>query len=146
MTCCGSVYYEPQGIEKTEEYYLNVSRLTLLGVGLVALVGAFFTPTLVLTIVSYAVALTGAAFAMPMLLGLVWPRTSPQAAYYSSVGGFAGSGLWAVLTESGYPWAKAVHPIFPRASPLYYHHFCLDHGYGTSVARDDQTLLPSCQD
>lgn len=106
-------YHEPRGIKKSEEYYLKVSRLTLFGVGLVAMIGAFFTPTLVLTIVSYAVALTGASFAMPMLLGLVWPRTSPQAAYYSAVGGFAGSALWAILTELGLPWAKAVHPIFP---------------------------------
>ncbi|MGI6128504.1 MAG: sodium:solute symporter family protein [bacterium] len=106
-------YHEPNGIKKSDEYYLQVSRLTLLGVGVVALIGAFYTPTLVLTIVSYAVALTGAAFAMPMLLGLIWPRTSSEGAYYSSIGGFLGSAIWAVLTEMGFSWAKAVHPIFP---------------------------------
>ncbi|MBE3582235.1 MAG: hypothetical protein IMW96_11500 [Thermoanaerobacteraceae bacterium] len=106
-------YFEPRGIVKSEGYYLAISRLTLLAVGLVALAGAFKTPTLVLTIVSYAVALSGAAFAMPMLLGLVWRRTSSAAALASSVGGFLGSAFWAVATEMGYAWAKAMHPIIP---------------------------------
>jgi sodium/proline symporter len=106
-------YFEPRGIVKSEGYYLAISRLTLLAVGLVALAGAFKTPTLVLTIVSYAVALSGAAFAMPMLLGLIWRRTSPAAALASSVGGFLGSAFWAVATEMGYAWAKAMHPIIP---------------------------------
>lgn len=106
-------YFEPRGIVKSEGYYLMISRLTLLGVGLLALLGAFKTPTLVLTIVSYAVALSGAAFAMPMLLGLVWPRTSPAAALASSVGGFLGSAFWAVATEMGYAWARVMHPIIP---------------------------------
>jgi len=106
-------YYEPRGIVKSEAFYLLVSKLTLLAVGLVALIGAFFTPTLVLNIVSYAVALTGAAFAMPMLLGLVWRGTTPAAAYASSVGGFIATALWAVFTELKLPWARAVHPIFP---------------------------------
>lgn len=106
-------YHEPRGIHKSEKYYLRVSQITLFGVGIVAMVGAFFTPTLILTIVSYAVALTGASFAMPILLGLVWKRVSPKAAYVSSVAGFLITGVWSFLTEMGISWAKDVHPIFP---------------------------------
>jgi len=106
-------YYEPRGIEKSEAFYLRISRITLLGVGIIAMVGAFFTPTLILTIVSYAVALTGASFAMPILLGLSWKRVTPKAAYISSVAGFIVTGLWSFFTEMGLAWAKNVHPIFP---------------------------------
>jgi len=106
-------YFEPRGIEKSEKFYLKISKITLFSVGVAAMVAAFYTPTLILTIVSYAVALTGAAFAMPILLGLVWKRTSPMAALISSVGGFSLTALWAVFTEMGKVWAKTVHPIFP---------------------------------
>lgn len=106
-------YFEPRGIQKSEAYYVRISRLVLLAVGIVALLGALKTPTMVLTIVSYAVALSGAAFAMPMLLGLVWKRTTKAAALASSVGGFLGSAFWAVATEMHFTWAKAVHPIIP---------------------------------
>ena len=106
-------YFEPRGIQKSEEYYLRVSKITLLAVGVLAAVGAYYTPTLILTIVSYAVALTGATFAMPILLGLVWRRTSPKGAYVASVAGFVLSGVWAIFTEMGFAWAKNIHPIFP---------------------------------
>lgn len=106
-------YHEPKGIHKSEEYYLKVSQATVAVVGLVALIGAFYTPTLVLVLVSYAVALTGASFAMPMLLGLTWKRVSSSAAFASAVTGFLGSGFWAIATEMKLAWAKAMHPIIP---------------------------------
>ncbi len=106
-------YHEPRGIIKDEKYYLFVSRVILLIVGVIAMLAAFRTPTLVLTIVSYAVALSGAAFAMPMVLGLTWKRTSNSGAFISSVGGFLGSAFWAIATELGFKWAKAMHPIIP---------------------------------
>ncbi|HEY8426005.1 MAG TPA: hypothetical protein VIK73_08335 [Limnochordales bacterium] len=106
-------YFEPRGIERSDRYYLVVSRLTTFAVGIVALIGAFYTPTLVLTIVSYGVALTGAAFAVPMLLGMVWRRITPSAALWSSIGGFLVTAVWAAVTEAGATWAKAWHPIFP---------------------------------
>lgn len=106
-------YYEPRGVERSDRFYLLTSRVTTFAVGIVALIGAFYTPTLVLTIVSYAVALTGAAFAVPMLLGMTWRRITPSAALWSSVGGFVATAVWAGLVEAGAAWAKAWHPIFP---------------------------------
>ncbi len=106
-------YYEPRGIEKTEKFYLRVSRLTLVGVGVVATLVALNLPALILIITSYAVALTGASFAMPILLGLTWKRCTTAGAFSSAVAGFVCSGLWAVLHQSKVDWALSVHPIFP---------------------------------
>jgi len=106
-------YHEPRGITMSEDYYLKISRITVCAVGLIALIGAFNTPTLVLVLVSYAVALTGASFAMPMLLGLMWKRVSSSAAFASSIAGFLGSGFWALAAEMGYAWTKVMHPIIP---------------------------------
>lgn len=106
-------YHEPRGIKKSEEYYLRISQITVALVGVVALIGAFYTPTLVLILVSYAVAVTGASFAMPMLLGLSWKRVTSAAAFSSSVLGFIGSVIWSFASEMQYAWAQAVHPIIP---------------------------------
>ncbi len=106
-------YDEPRGIKRDEQYYVKLSRVVVALVGIVSLVGALRTPGMVLVIVSYAVALTGAAFAMPMVLGLNWQRTSAAGALASTVGGFLGAAIWALFTQMGYPWAKTIHPIIP---------------------------------
>ncbi len=45
-------YHEPRGITMSEGYYLKISRITLIVVGIISLIGAFKTPTLVLVLVS----------------------------------------------------------------------------------------------
>ena len=62
-------YHEPRGIAKNESYYLRVSRLTIIGIGIIALLLALETPALILAIVSYAVAMVGATFFFPLLFG-----------------------------------------------------------------------------
>lgn len=104
---------EPRGIVRTERYYLRISRLAVLVVGVVALVGAHWTPELVLNIVSYAVALVGVAFFFPMLFGLNSPRLSRRAATLSSVGGSLAGIFWTVLHLRHVPWAMDVHPVVP---------------------------------
>ena len=106
-------YHEPRGIVRDEAYYLRVSRLTIVVVGVVALVGALNTPALILAIVSFAVAMVGSTFFFPLLLGLSWRRVTPTAATASSVAGFSVTAVWTGLTLAGVPWATAIHPGVP---------------------------------
>ena len=106
-------YHEPRGIVRDEAHYLRISRATIVAVGVVALAAALNTPALILAIVSFAVAMVGATFFFPLLLGLASPRITPTAALASSVGGFGVTTCWIGLTLAEVPWATAVHPIVP---------------------------------
>jgi SSS family solute:Na+ symporter len=104
---------EPRRIVRSDAAYLRASRLTIAAVGVLSLAGAFVTPALILAIVSYAVAMVGAAFFWPLLLGLTFPRFTPAAALASSAGGFTTTVVWTGLTLAGVGWAAALHPIVP---------------------------------
>ncbi len=106
-------YYEPRGIVRDERFYLRISRIAIVVVGLVSLVGAYFTPELILNIVSYAVALVGVAFFFPMLLGLNSPYVSRRAATVSSVAGSLVGAAWTILHLKHVPWALDIHPVVP---------------------------------
>jgi Na+/proline symporter len=106
-------WHERIGVIRSERYYLTVSRITLVVVGIVAFVAAINTPQLVLALVSYSVALIGATFFFPLLFGLSSPRTTPAAAAASSVGGFVVTLVWMALTLANVAWATAVHPVVP---------------------------------
>jgi Na+/proline symporter len=106
-------WHERAGIIRSEAYYLLVSRVTLVIVGLVSFVAAINTPALILAIVSYSVAMIGATFFFPLLFGLSSPRTTPAAATASSVGGFLVTVIWMALTLAKVPWAAAIHPVVP---------------------------------
>jgi SSS family solute:Na+ symporter len=106
-------YYEPKGIVKDERFYLRISRITVVVVGLVAFLFATRTPALILNIVSYAVALVGVAFFFPMLFGLTMPRITRRAAVASSIGGTVVGLLWMLLHLQRVPWALDLHPAVP---------------------------------
>ena len=106
-------YFEPRGEVKSEAYYLRISRITIVIVGVVSLLGAMRTPELVLNIVSYAVALVGVAFFFPMVLGLNNPYITRGAAIASSVAGSSFGLVWTVLHLQRVPWALEVHPVVP---------------------------------
>jgi Na+/proline symporter len=106
-------YYEPRGERKDERYYLRISRITIVVVGVVSLLGAMRTPELVLNIVSYAVALVGVAFFFPMILGLNNPYITRSAAIASSVAGSVVGLFWTVLHLQRVPWALDLHPVVP---------------------------------
>lgn len=105
--------HERKGVVKDEKYYVKVSKITIAIVGIVAVIGAMYTPGLILVITSYAVALTGASFAFPLVLGLNWKRVSTSAVLVSMIGGFLGAGTWAVMNQMGVEITKGVHPIIP---------------------------------
>jgi Na+/pantothenate symporter len=106
-------WHERVGIVRSEAYYLLISRVTLVIVGVVSFVAAINTPALILAIVSYSVAMIGATFFFPLLFGLSSPRTTPAAATASSVGGFLITVVWTALTLAKVPWAASIHPIVP---------------------------------
>ena len=106
-------YHEPRGIVRDETCYLRISRVSIVVIGIVALGAALNTPALILALVSFAVALIGATFFFPLLLGLSSRRITPVAALASSVGGFVITALWVALTLADVSWATAVHPIVP---------------------------------
>jgi Na+/proline symporter len=113
-------YHEPRGIVKSERFYLRVSRVTIVLVGIVSFLLAIATPDLILNIVSYAVALVGVAFFFPMLFGMSSPYVSRRAATWSSVGGSIAGIIWTVphlayaaWTRQHAPWILDIHPVVP---------------------------------
>lgn len=103
-------FFEPRGIIKDEKFYLKASRWTIVAVGTIALLASFKTPALLLNIVSYAVALVGATFFAPLVVGLLSKRVSTVAAGAGSVTGFAVAAIHVVFALQGAKWATFVHP------------------------------------
>jgi Na+/proline symporter len=113
-------YYEPRGIVKNERFFLRVSRVTVVLVGMASFIFAIGTPDLILNIVSYAVALVGVAFFFPMLFGMNSPYLSRRAATWSSVAGSIVGMVWTVphlaypaWARAHAPWILDVHPVVP---------------------------------
>ena len=106
-------WHERAGIIRSEQYYLTISRITLLAVGGISFVIAINTPELILALVSYSVAMIGATFFFPLLFGLSSRRTTPAAAAASSVAGFLTTLVWTGFTIAKAPWATTVHPVVP---------------------------------
>lgn len=106
-------FHEPKGIVKDERYYLKVSRYAIVAVGAIAFVCAIPDLALILRIVSFAIAIVGAAFFFPLLVGLTSKRVSTAATLASSVGGVTVTVIWIVGTLSGAGWAQSLHPGIP---------------------------------
>jgi sodium/proline symporter len=113
-------YFEPRRIVKTERFYLRISRIAVVIVGITSFLCALRTPDLILNIVSYAVALVGVAFFFPMLFGLNSPYLSRRAATWSSVAGSVVGLAWTAphLLYAGWarqhaPWVLDIHPVVP---------------------------------
>jgi SSS family transporter len=105
--------HEPRGVVRDERYYLRISRMTIVAVGIIAFLGSLPDIALILQIVSYAVAIVGATFFFPLLVGLTSRRVSKQAAIASSMGGALMTAAWTWWTLAGANWVKGVHPGIP---------------------------------
>jgi len=103
-------YDEPNGIKREEKEYLRISRLSIVVVGAIAFVCAIPDLALILRIVSYAIAIVGAAFFFPLLVGMTSRRVSREAALASSIGGTLITCIWIVGALGGASWAGSVHP------------------------------------
>lgn len=101
---------EPKGIVREERDYLVISRLAIVAVGVIAFVCAIPDFALILQIVSFAIAIVGSAFFLPLLLGMTSKRISREAALASSIGGTLAACFWIAATLLGASWAGVVHP------------------------------------
>ena len=101
---------EPRGVVRKESEYLNISRLAIVLVGLIAFFCAIPDLALILRIVSYAIAIVGGAFFFPLLVGMTSRRVSREAALASSIGGTVATCIWIYGAMSQAPWASSVHP------------------------------------
>ena len=101
---------EPKGIVRDERDYLRISRLAIVAVGAIAFVCAIPDLALILRIVSYAIAIVGAAFFFPLLVGMTSRRVSREAALASSIGGTLATSVWIAGALANAAWASYVHP------------------------------------
>ena len=101
---------EPRGIRRDERTYLWISRLTIVVVGVIAFLLATREIALILQIVSFAVALVGAAFFFPLLVGMTSRRISREAALASSIGGVVVTCIWIYGSLTQAAWAGGLHP------------------------------------
>ena len=106
-------FHEPRGIKKDERYYLRVSRYAIVAVGVIAFLCAIPDVALILRIVSFAIAIVGAAFFFPLLVGLTSKKVSAPAVLASSVGGVVVTVIWITGTLAGAAWAQSLHPGIP---------------------------------
>ena len=101
---------EPKGIKRDETEYLRISRLSIVVVGAIAFICAIPDLALILRIVSYAIAIVGAAFFFPLLVGMTSRRVSREAALVSSIGGTLATCVWIIGALTNASWAGSVHP------------------------------------
>ncbi|MBT8079407.1 MAG: sodium:solute symporter family protein [Gammaproteobacteria bacterium] len=101
---------EPKGIQRDEREYLKISRLAIIVVGVIAFLCSIPDLALILRIVSYAIAIVGAAFFFPLLVGMTSRRVSREAALASSIGGTIATGIWIAGALRGAGWAQGFHP------------------------------------
>ncbi len=104
---------EPRGVKRDERRYVWISRATIVAVGALAFLLAIPDVALILRIVSFAVAIIGAAFFFPLMAGMAGKRVSAQAALASSVGGVLVTAAWIAGALSGQNWAQSLHPGIP---------------------------------
>ena len=108
---------EPKGIEREEREYLRISRIAIVAVGVIAFFCAIPDLALILRIVSFAIAIVGAAFFFPLLVGMTSRRVSREAALASSIGGTLVTCVWIFGALTNASWASVVHPgIVGRAT------------------------------
>jgi len=105
--------HEPRGIRHDESYYLRLSRISIVAIGAIAFVGAIPDVALLLRIVSFAVAILGACFFFPLVIGMNCRRISREAAIASSVSGVVVTVVWMTGTLCHAEWALTFHPGLP---------------------------------
>lgn len=106
-------FHEPRGIKKDETYYLRISRYTITAVGVVAFICSIPDLAMILRIVSFAIAIVGSAFFLPLLVGLTWKGLGSIPTLASSIAGAVVSSIWIAGTLAGQTWVGGLHPILP---------------------------------
>lgn len=104
-----------QGIFKkkaTDKQVMNVSRITLLAIALIAIVIALDEQSVIFQIVSFAWAGFGATFGPLMIFSLFWKRTTRSGAIAGMVGGAGMVFVWKLaISQLGGPFA--IYELLP---------------------------------
>lgn len=104
-----------QGVLKkdaTDKQVMNLSRITLLVIAIIAMVIAMDEKSVIFKIVSFAWAGFGATFGPIMLFSLFWKRTTRAGAVAGMVGGAGMVFIWK-LAISGLGGAFAIYELLP---------------------------------
>jgi sodium/proline symporter len=104
---------QPRGKTRPEQDYLRISRLTIIVIGILAFIGSIPDVALILEIVAFALSILGSTFFVPLVAGIVWPRTSRAGATAASIGGGLVAMIFTAAALSGVQWAQVVHPMLP---------------------------------
>ena len=96
----------------TDKEVMNVSRITLLAIAIVAMFIAMDEDSVIFQIVSFAWAGFGATFGPLMLFSLFWKRTNRAGAIAGMVGGAGMVFLWK-LVISNLGGAFAIYELLP---------------------------------
>ncbi len=89
------------GRKLTPEAELKANRVMSLAVGVVSLLIALKPPALVLVLTAFSWAVIASTNLWPLLFGLYWKRTSPQATLWSMLTGVASALTWQILGKVG---------------------------------------------
>ncbi len=92
-----NVYIKFLGREVTGQKGLNIARLVVLTIGVLALTVAVEPPAAILWIVTMSFSLMASAFTFPFLLGLWWPGTTKEGGIAGMIGGAVACVFWYVL-------------------------------------------------
>jgi Na+/proline symporter len=105
-----NVYIKFLGGKVTGQKGLNIARLVVLTIGVLALTVAVEPPAAILWIVTMSFSLMASAFTFPFLLGLWWPGTTKEGGIVGMIGGAVACAFWYVLgymehqSFDNWPW------------------------------------------
>lgn len=88
------LYARLSGRNLDSRFVVNIDRLGVVGVGLLAMVLALRENRVIFSFVLYAWAGLGAAFGPPLILGLLWRKTSATGAIAGAVVGLLSTVVW----------------------------------------------------
>ena len=88
------VYHKAMNKDLSDSKLVTLSRISMLGVGLLGLVMAFTSKSLIYTVVGWAWAGIGCSFSPAILLSFFWKKTSSAGVLASMVAGFIVTVIW----------------------------------------------------
>ena len=107
-----NIYHGVFNKEASDKQVMNMSRITLLVIALIAIIIALDENSVIFKIVSFAWAGFGATFGPLMIFSLFWKRTTKEGAVAGMIGGAAMVFIWKLLI-SKLGGAFAIYELLP---------------------------------
>ncbi|MFQ5779200.1 MAG: sodium/proline symporter [Nitrospiria bacterium] len=103
------LYARLTGKDLDSRFVVNMDRVAVCAVGILAMLLALTENRMIFTFVLYAWAGLGAAFGPPLILGLLWKKTTSTGAIAGAVVGFATILIWKNIP----PLSDAIYELVP---------------------------------